>query len=605
MAVLIPETIRSRKDVPETVKRVVGALSTALDEDVTVWYEPMFDLTDTRPDIVVLDPRYGLMVIEVLKGKGKSNLLGVINGELRVVVDGKEGAIPSPLIRAEQFAATLRAAIARHPSLAHVPVGALTAFTNLTREAAESKRAGEVVDLGRCLFKSDLDDASSKAEPAPLLRAFARAAGGALTPALSDEAIDLLRAVLHPENVINPRPPEGSLFSAATLDGDVIKVMDRQQERLAKSLGSGHRVIRGVAGSGKTLVLVCRARMLSQILPNRKILVTCYTRSLASQLRKELADCSNVEVCNLDRLMDQTMRDAGVKHPGYEGGSIPVAKAALEALNKKEAPKFRAVLVDEAQDLDTEALQFCIRLLESTNPDEQDLIIVADSAQNIFKKKFRWSDAGVRAVGRTRMLKTNYRNTKEILAFAYEFLTADKSIAVQTTPDPEDDVGIIPPEASKRSGSTPRVIASEDMADEVAKVVSTVKEYHGSRSRARSIAVIHGEQPKGTEPFGAALAKGLEEAGLPFFWVTDPAEKGNRDLAGEADSPIVLSTIHSAKGLEFSTVVVCGLGGRGDLVTARKLAYVGMTRAINELAVVVGADSPFGEYLLRSARSDR
>ena len=598
MALLIPDSLRSNRVFPATVRRVAGALGTSLDNDVTVWYEPMFDRTDTRPDLVVLDPRYGVVVIELLKGADKSQLLGVVNGELRIASDGQEHSIPSPLIRADQFAASLRAALSAHPTLSKVPVGALAVFTNQTRESADAKRVGTVVDLDRCLFKPDLDLALSESDPAPMLRAFARAAGGALSTPLTDEALALLRGIIHPETIVNPRPMQGALFSAAAIDGDEVKVMDRKQERMAKSMGSGHRVIRGVAGSGKTLVLVSRARLLSQMLPSQKILVTCFTRSLASQLRKQLDDCPNVDVRNLDRVMDQAMRDAGVPHPGYSGGSIPVAKAALEALDKKEGPRFRAVLVDEAQDFDPEALQFCVRLLEASAPDEQDLIIVADSAQNIFKKNFRWKDAGVNAIGRTQVLRTNYRNTKQILAFAYAFLTADLSIEVQTTLDPDDDIGIIPAEASNRDGDQPRVVGADDVADEVAKAVAAVQDYYGTRSAARSIAVLYGEQPYGRESFAQSLSIALEKAGLPHFWVTDPDEKGNRDLAGETDAPIVLSTVHSAKGLEFPAVVACGLGARADLVTARKLAYVGMTRAINDLTVIVGSDSPFQTDLL-------
>src|SRR5690606_25128097 len=36
---------------------------------------------------------------------------------------------------------------------------------------------------------------------------------------------------------------------------DIVRVMDIQQEQMAKSMGDGHRVIHGVAGSGKTLIL--------------------------------------------------------------------------------------------------------------------------------------------------------------------------------------------------------------------------------------------------------------------------------------------------------------------------------------------------------------
>jgi superfamily I DNA and RNA helicase len=40
--------------------------------------------------------------------------------------------------------------------------------------------------------------------------------------------------------------------------------MDLQQEHLARSLGDGHRVIHGVAGSGKTMILAYRCQHLAQ-----------------------------------------------------------------------------------------------------------------------------------------------------------------------------------------------------------------------------------------------------------------------------------------------------------------------------------------------------
>ena len=41
---------------------------------------------------------------------------------------------------------------------------------------------------------------------------------------------------------------------------DIVRAMDLQQEQLARSMGEGHRVIHGVAGSGKTMILGYRAR---------------------------------------------------------------------------------------------------------------------------------------------------------------------------------------------------------------------------------------------------------------------------------------------------------------------------------------------------------
>lgn len=599
MALLIPDSLRSRKDVPDAVRRMAGALGTALDDDVTVWYEPLFDHEGSRPDLVVLDPRSGVVVIEVLKGTGRSKLLGAVGGEIRMESDGKESTVSSPIDRAEAFAQLLRAAVQRHPTIADVPIGAVAAFTGVTRDRGTALNLGTAIDLRRCLFKDDIQRAAEEADPSPLLRAFVHATGRSLS-GLSEAQLDLLRGVIHADAVVHPPEVEsGALFSAAAVDGDVMKVMDRQQERLAKSIGSGHRVIRGVAGSGKTLVLVHRARLLARVMPTKRVLVTCFTRSLASQLRAQLTDLENVEVRHIDKLMTDAIEGAGLEHPGYDGDEPKVAKAALTAIEKREPPKYRAVLIDEAQDFDTEALKFCVKLLEATDVEEQDLIIVADSAQNIFRKKFAWSDAGVKAQGRTRLLRTNYRNTRETLAFAHAFLTADKSIEVQQVLDPDDGEAIIAAQAAKRSGPVPSVIAAGDLADEVAKVVEAVKERYHPRLPSRSIAVLYSERSPGMGDVNGQLAAALSAAKLPFFWVTDPDNKGNRDLVGEADLPIVLSTVHSAKGLEFPSVVLCGLGTRGDRTTARKLVYVGMTRAISDLTVVVGGESPFRADLLR------
>mgnify|MGYP001954054008 CR=1 FL=1 len=47
-----------------------------------------------------------------------------------------------------------------------------------------------------------------------------------------------------------------------------------------------NRLIRGVAGSGKTLILVWRAKLLSKAHPEWKILVLCYNISLANGIRQ-------------------------------------------------------------------------------------------------------------------------------------------------------------------------------------------------------------------------------------------------------------------------------------------------------------------------------
>jgi hypothetical protein len=71
----------------------------------------------------------------------------------------------------------------------------------------------------------------------------------------------------------------------APLLPDLMQVMDLQQEQIARTLGEGHRVIHGVAGSGKTMILIYRAQQLAAAArPDQPILVLCFNRALADRI---------------------------------------------------------------------------------------------------------------------------------------------------------------------------------------------------------------------------------------------------------------------------------------------------------------------------------
>jgi DNA helicase IV len=68
-----------------------------------------------------------------------------------------------------------------------------------------------------------------------------------------------------------------------------MQVMDLQQEQVARTLGEGHRVIHGAAGSGKTMILIFRAQMLAQAArADRPVLVLCFNRVAGRPHRHQL-----------------------------------------------------------------------------------------------------------------------------------------------------------------------------------------------------------------------------------------------------------------------------------------------------------------------------
>lgn len=593
MAFLIPDNLKSRQDVPAQLRRVASAFQVALDEDVLVWFEPLYNPAGEKPHFVLLFPGRGIVVLEVFEANAR-NFLGFIRGRPRFERDGREIETPSPLERAESHARVLSARIGAESRLAglHIPVVAGAVFPGMTEREALSKGIPTAIEPAKCLFKTEIDAGIDGQGETAILRIFARMLGPVRDGSIPQQSLDVLRGIVQPSIVIGAlrgeeRAGQLVIFRSSEGGDEVVRVMDRKQEAMAKSLGEGHRVIRGVAGSGKTLVLVYRARLVAQARPTQRYLLTCYTKTLAGQLAAMLSDLPNITVKHLDKVMADMIRAARLEHPGYDGGDgDKVARVALQASAQRRGERYQGVFLDEAQDFGTTALQFVVSLLDAN----ADLVVVADAAQNIFRRRFSWKQAGIQAQGRTRILRTNYRNTKEILEFAYRFLTGG-TLRAEEVPDMEDEGAVIPPEAAQRSGPVPDVCVVQQPRETVRATVEKVKNWVRADASPKSVAVLYASS------HGPAVTEGvfnaLRSEGIPVFWATNPKDKAARTRLAAATEPVVLSTIHSAKGLEFPRVALCEISREDeDVESSRKLAYVGMTRATHELFVTTDAGNP-------------
>jgi hypothetical protein len=208
--------------------------------------------------------------------------LRIRRGRLRLERDGREIEVENPLVSAERLAEVPRQRIAAEPRLAglSVAVGVGAVLGSLTAEEADKKELGRILPLERCLFRTDLRVATDGIGEAGLLRAFGQMLGDSADDGIPADTKKILRGLIQPETVIDRVAQAASsiqltIFRPLEREEDITRVMDRQQEACTKSLGEGHRIIRGVAGSGKTLILVYRARLLAQLFPHRRFLMTC------------------------------------------------------------------------------------------------------------------------------------------------------------------------------------------------------------------------------------------------------------------------------------------------------------------------------------------
>lgn len=224
-------------------------------------------------------------------------------------------------------------------------------------------------------------------------------------------------------------------------------------------------------------------------------------------------------------------------------------------------------IVDEAQDFSANQLNAIVNQLSNVNF----TTIVLDSNQKIYKRGFTWKEAGIDTKDTTyARLELNYRNTIEIAEFASR-LIENASIII-------DDDGTLPKlEEIKRSGSKPIVVEGK-----FGKQMEYVLDYISTKVdlENESVGFLHA---KGGGWFDEVKSL-LNKNGLEFVEIT------GESYWPPVDINIALSTIHSAKGLEFDHVFIVGLEDRhfsftsddnedADYSTAIKLLSMAITRA--------------------------
>jgi hypothetical protein len=218
----------------------------------------------------------------------------------RVELDTARGPVTeaNPLRQARDYAMELVDVMQRDPVLVHdggrfggkliLPYGWGVVFSRLRAQDVADTDFGQIFPAHQAMLRDDLADELDAMR-------FQQRLWGMFTVfyphTLSLPQRDRVRWHLFPE--LRVHPPQASIFSddagAAPTLPDLLQVMDLQQEQIARSLGEGHRVIHGAAGSGKTMILVFRAQHLAAAArPDQPVLVLCFNRTLADRIDAQL-----------------------------------------------------------------------------------------------------------------------------------------------------------------------------------------------------------------------------------------------------------------------------------------------------------------------------
>lgn len=588
MALIIPTIRSSEGAMTAGEKRLAERLQDKLDDKTICWFN--IPIKERYPDFVVLNPSKGLIILEVKDWKlDNIEKFTTKEVELRVPND----TVINPLEQAKSYQHLITEKLGKSfLSSRKLAYSSGVVLTNITRKMFNSAGLDKVLDEKLVICSDEMYDTVDD-------QAFQEKLWNILPFSMkypiADNDVQFIRGTLYPEICIPMKQAE--LFGSEIVEAQapkamgILRVMDLHQEQMARSLGSGHRVIHGVAGSGKTLILKYRAEHLAKAV-KKPILVMCYNKELAKDLHryfdsKNLTDL--VHTHNFHQWCYEQLKTHECELPPKNDNS-DLYSADLVAYMQKNVEEgkitthqYDAILIDEGHDFEEDWFKVLMPML---NESSDTLLLLYDDAQSIYgveKKKIKtFSGIGIKAVGRTTILKVNYRNPLEILNFAQSI--ADNYVTKED--EDEDSIPLLMPESAGRIGVKPQVlhIDQQDKEEEAKSIINVIIDEHKNGRPWREIAVIHRYKF-----MSDTIQKWCNFKSIPIA-----TEKNNMD-------GIRFISIHSSKGLEFPFVCIPSIGmpykHNGAIEDEAKLLYVAITRSTDKLLVTYHDDSVYCDKL--------
>ena len=501
-------------------------------------------LREGEADFVVVHPRYGILVVEV---KGGRMFYCPETGQWDRA--GATHKVKDPFVQASKNLRALETLMTRRSfgGYNQLPFSRARCviFPHCDYEGTMPPGADRAILFGA----SDLTSISDKIETLFKLQAFVP------NQSLSEGVLNGITQAL--TSTFNLVP---ALWAEIEEQERQILRFTEDQIRILDVLQAHPRAaIRGVAGSGKTMLAMAKAR--SFVDEGKSVLFVCFNEMLATWLESQLPPSYRdlLTVRNYHKLCREWVRSAGLKWPNAAddaGFFMTEAPELLEqAIDLQPERRFDAVVVDEGQDFHR-AWWDTIELI-SKRPTEGDLYVFYDPDQQIFNESLQ----AMPDLGPPFVLPVNCRNTGSIAAHCGRIL--GKNIRVN---------------AGALSGKTPTVILAKTAGEQQNEVERQVSAWTSESAKLRpaQIAVVTRGSVENSSLAGAGSV-----AGIPLVSSMEQWSAGNG---------ILLTSLYRFKGLEADALILV------DVETPDPAAppygfkpehfYVGCSRAKHLLTVV-------------------
>lgn len=635
----------------EAQARVVTALLRAYGNSPAgfVYIEPYTARSTKRPpDVLLCHPEVGVLVVEV-KGNKIENVQSIEAGKMFVRRRGFNQPV-NPFAQAEDAMYNIKNEVERIlRDYRNTPLfNFMAAFPNISESDWSARGFDKALPGLQILFKEQVESSRRLKQRISMLVRESLAATHKKTP-LTVEQVRAVEQALGKSDTINEARPPRSWVDERKLGAyvDELAALDKyfsqEQQELSRLKVEGFpRLIRGVAGSGKTVVL---AEMVARFVHRKmgeasekaqenvpRVAVVCFNRSLVPFIRRKIRDAyrqqtledlpkDSVFVVHYNGLLSHLIYDEHipVKYISVKKVEDPALRATMYREQFKEFAQsnpewyesllYDAIFVDEGQDFVPEEYQLLLDLAK-THPDtgEKTLVIFYDDAQNLYARpRPNWKKIGidVQRGDRSRVMKECFRNTREFVELAFNVLLGsqappDSRVKTRTYADVNylKQWGLVEEHGdhfrirfAERTFQKPRIrkfptrAAEKDwVADEIIRLV--VEE----EVRPEDILVVF---HRSSEFSNLADIIARRDKGRKIRGFIKPYGRGNeeKDECIFREGFLTISTTYGAKGYDAQIVFMIGTDLFNSEKEGRASFYVGATRA-KMLLYITGVERP-------------
>lgn len=239
--------------------------------------------------------------------------------------------------------------------------------------------------------------------------------------------------------------------------------------------------------------------------------------------------------------------------------------------------RYEHIIVDEGQDLSPSAFRLIRALAGEMH--QNDIFVVGDAHQRIYRNKAILSKCGINVRGRARKLRINYRTTEEIRKYAFALL---KGVSFDDMDEDYDDGDNC---QSLTHGEKPVIQRFNTPEEELEYIVKEIKSLETIGVQRKDICVV-----ARTHKMVNSYKDSLRNNGIDVFEITtNKVDDRSRD-------EVRIATMHRVKGLEFKYIFAVGVNNKAlpngvrsdfsddvsleEFETGEKcLLYVALTRA--------------------------